>query len=99
MGTLDNFVNKAKDLASIAKNKTEETIEVSKLKLQRQTAKNDIEKIKTKLGSIVYQAQKSSDVDFTDQINECIKEIDSIYETISSLNNEIKAFSDDDNEE
>ena len=95
MGAFDNFMSKAKDVAMAAGKKTEETIEISKLKMQRSTAKGDIEKIKTRLGAIVYQSKKS-DVDYTDQINECVKEIDSIYATIDSLNQEIKKYSDDD---
>lgn len=98
MGAFDNFMSKAKDVAMAAGKKTEETIEISKLKMQRSAAKGDIEKIKTRLGAIVYQSKKS-DVDYTDQINECIKEIDSIYATIESLNKEIEKFSSEDDDE
>ncbi|MEG1448530.1 MAG: hypothetical protein RSC41_04280 [Oscillospiraceae bacterium] len=88
MSVLDDFLNKAKDVASVAGKKTEEAIEVSKLKMQRSSLKGDCEKLKTKLGSIVYQSNKSQ-IDYTDQIDECIKEIDTVLSQIDRLDSEI----------
>lgn len=88
MSVFDEFLNKAKDVASVAGKKTEEAIEVSKLKMQRSSLKADLEKLKTKLGSIVYQSKKSQ-IDYTDQIDECIKEIDTVLNQVERLDNEI----------
>lgn len=88
MSVFDNFINKAKDVASVAGRKTEEAIEVSKLKMQRSSLKGEGEKLKTKLGSIVYQSKKSQ-LDYSDQIDDCIKEIDEVLAQIERLDTEI----------
>ena len=58
MNSFDQFLNKAKEVADVAAQKTGEVLEVSKLKLQEVKLNNEINKAFCELGSLYYNSIK-----------------------------------------
>ncbi len=60
MGLFDGVISKAKDVAKMATNKTEEVVGVSKLKLKSMNINSQIKKTFEELGSAVYSMNKKN---------------------------------------
>ena len=91
--TVDNFMDKARDVADAAGRKTSEIIEVSKLKVQCISINNKIKAVYEKLGSTVYSFKKSdySNDELVDsmveEIDELLAELDEVSEKIANIKN------------
>ena len=88
MNGFDEFLYKAKTLATAAGKKTGEVVEVSKLKLQAVQINSDIQKAYERLGSIQYEHEKTG-ADNSDLVKVCISEIDALLAELSDLNDRI----------
>ncbi len=77
MATIDDVVDRAKDLAGIAEKKAEKVVELSKLKIRVSQLNSDIKKAYEKLGSAVYHMKKA---DYKDEelISSVAEEIDDL---------------------
>lgn len=83
MSTFDNFLNKAKEVADAAAQKTGEVLEVSKLKLQEVKLTNSINKAYCELGSLYFNSVKFGGNN--EQINACIAEIEGLLQQQAEL--------------
>ena len=85
---LDDLINSAKNLVDIAGKKTDNVVEVSKLKYQCVQMSADLKSLYEKLGNAVYTMVKS---DFSNKelMDSLIEEIDSLKERIDQVNQEI----------
>ena len=88
MGTIDNLIIKAKDLASAAGSKAQEVAEQTKVRVQAAQLKNDIDANYLKLGEIIYELRKSG-AENEELINMCIEEISSQLEELDELNSKL----------
>lgn len=93
MNTFDDFIEKARDVCSVAGKKTGEVVEISKLKLECVKLNSEIKKLYEKLGSTVYSMMKSSYENqtvidsLTEEIDENLAELADLNERISDLKN------------
>ncbi len=85
MGTFDNFLSKAKNVANVAGKKTGEMVEISKIKLQLIQLNGDVEKVYQRIGQLVYQ-QHSVGVENGTVIEAAISEIDGLLAQIAEVN-------------
>ena len=85
---LDDLINSAKNLVDIAGKKTDNVVEVSKLKYQCVQMSAELKSLYEKLGNAVYTMVKS---DFSNKelMDSLIEEIDSLKERIDQVNQEI----------
>ena len=85
---LDDLINSAKNLVDIAGKKTDNVVEVSKLKYQCVQMSAELKSLDEKLGNAVYTMVKS---DFSNKelMDSLIEEIDSLKERIDQVNQEI----------
>ena len=88
MGTIDNLIIKAKDLASAAGSKAQEVAEQTKVRVQAAQLKNDVDANYMKLGEIVYELKKSG-AENEELVNMCIEEISSQLEELDELNSKL----------
>ena len=77
MSRFDDLLLKAKTVANAAGKKTGELVEVSKLKLEAVQINSDIQKAYERLGSVVYEQEKTG-ADNNDLIALCVSEIDGL---------------------
>lgn len=85
---LDDILYRAKNVADVAGKKTDEVINLSKLKYQVKQTQWDMEKAYAKLGAFVYESKKS-DEDFTELISLAVSEIDLLCEKLDGLEQQI----------
>ena len=83
-----NFLDKAKELVGITGQKTEEVINVQKLRFSAASVTNKISKNYENLGKLYYQS-KVSGKDETENLTPIIEEIDKLTEELESLKNQI----------
>ncbi len=88
MSRFDDLLLKAKTVANAAGKKTGELVEVSKLKLEAVQINSDIQKAYERLGSVVYEQEKTG-ADNNDLIALCVSEIDGLLVELSDLNAKI----------
>ena len=88
MSRFDDLLPKAKTVANAAGKKTGELVEVSKLKLEAVQINSDIQKAYERLGSVVYEQEKTG-ADNNDLIALCVSEIDGLLVELSDLNAKI----------
>ena len=88
MGKLDEVLAKAKDLAKVAGNKTEEVVELTRLKIQASQLRGDIDANYLKLGEIIYELNKAG-TENEELISMCIAEIESQRTELAELTNRI----------
>lgn len=84
MSTFDRFMNKAKDVADIAAHKTNEVVEISKLKIQALKLNNNIAKAYEELGSAYYNHVKFNGN--SEMLHNCVAEIDRLLKEQEALN-------------
>lgn len=88
MGTFDELFLKAKDLARAAGNKTEEVVEMTRLKMQVSQLRNEIDANYQKLGEITYELTRAG-AQNAELINMCIAEIESQNKDLDELNDKL----------
>ncbi|MBP0963075.1 MAG: zinc-ribbon domain-containing protein, partial [Oscillospiraceae bacterium] len=86
MNTFDSFMNKAREVADAAAQKTGEVLEVSKLKLQEVKLTNDINKAFCELGSLYYNSVKFGGGN-EEQMNAAIARLDKMMQEQDELKN------------
>lgn len=84
----DHLMNKARDLAGMAGKKTEEVLEVSKLKYSCVQLNNEIQHSYEKLGAFTYKFQKTGEEN-PELVEMCVKEIDGLLEKLRELTERI----------
>lgn len=88
MGFVDELLDKAKYVAAKAGEKTNELVEVSRLKLACVGLSTNLEKQYQKLGHIVYDMVKSEEND-EEAVFQCVDEIDQILAEMQEINGKI----------
>ena len=88
MGTFDDLLIKAKDLASAAGSKAQNVAELTKLRLQAAQLRADLDANYLKLGEIIYELQKAG-AENKDLIDMCIAELESQNIELDELNAKI----------
>lgn len=88
---VDEFIFMAKNAADVASKKTNEVVEVNKIRYQMKQVEWEIEKAYAKLGAIVYESKKSAD-NFDEIIGLAISEIDDLKERYESFSERIRAY-------
>jgi len=83
MSTFDRFMNKAKDVADVAVHKTNEVVEISKLKIQALKLNNSISKAYEELGSVYYNHVKFNGS--SEMLHNCVAEIDRLLKEHEAL--------------
>ncbi|MCI8350552.1 MAG: hypothetical protein HFJ86_05205 [Oscillospiraceae bacterium] len=88
MGFVDELLDKAKYVAAKAGEKTNELVEVSRLKLACVGLNTNLEKQYQKLGHIVYDMVKSEENN-EEAVFQCVDEIDQIMAEMQEINGKI----------
>ncbi|WP_077533694.1 zinc ribbon domain-containing protein [Massiliimalia massiliensis] len=86
---MDEVFEKAKDAVNIAAKKTEEVVNISKLKLETVKVNNEIKSLYEKLGRSVYQSRGKSGNSNEDTVHSLCEEIDELLSKLDALNKEI----------
>lgn len=84
----DHLVNKAKGLADMAGRKTEEMLEISKLKYNCVQLNNEIQRSYEKLGAFAYKFHKTGEEN-PELVEMCVNEIDTLLEKLRELTERI----------
>ncbi len=88
MGTFDELLAKAKELAKAAGNKTEEVVGLTKLRMQAAQLRSEIDSNYMKLGEIIYELSKAG-TENQELVNMCIAELEVQQEELAKLNEKI----------
>ena len=91
MSAVDNFIFKAKQVASIATQKTGEAVEISKLRLRVAQTNSLIQSTYERIGTLIYEQEKTG-ASNTEPVAECVAEIDSLLVTLGDINERISAL-------
>ncbi len=90
MSLLKNLGNKAMSTAKVVGNKSQEMMEVGKLKIQINQLESDITKLKTEIGEIVYDSHANEQVLDEEQIVSLCNSIYAKYSEIEGLKDKIQ---------
>lgn len=82
INSLNSLLDKAMSVANVAGKKTEEMVEVSKLKLQEVSLNADLQNCYERIGSLVYRSRKSG-LDNEAEITEIIAQVDALLEELA----------------
>lgn len=88
MGTFEDIISKAKNVADAAGKKTGEMVEITKLRLSVSDAESKLNREFAELGERVYKAAKEQ-TDVTEYVNEKSAKIDGTYAEIVGLKEKI----------
>jgi uncharacterized coiled-coil DUF342 family protein len=88
MSSFDRFLNRAKDVADIAAQRTNEVVEISKLKIQALRLSNSIAKAYEELGSVYYNHVKYNGN--SEILHNCVTEIDRLLKEQDELNQALR---------
>ena len=91
MGTLDDIINKAKDVANDLGHRANDVVEVSKLRLSVVSLGSDIDKVYQKLGLMIYEMVKAGTSN-QELVNGCVAEIDALKAKLEEVNQKIDAL-------
>lgn len=95
MGFLDDVISTTKNVAATAGKKTDEAVQLSKLKIKESQLNGDIKNKYEKLGEMIYQMAKSETKDdnafalMVSEIDDCFARLSEISEKIDVLRGEI----------
>ena len=95
---LDDVIFKARVAADVAGKKTNEVVEIGKLKYKAKQVSWEIEKSYAKLGALVYEARKSGE-EFEDVILLAVEELDSLNEKLDKLEEKLAYMKTDEYKE
>lgn len=90
MSLLKNLGNKAMSTAKVVGSKSQEMMEVGKLKIQINQLEGDITKLKTEIGEIVYDSHANEQVLNEEQIVSLCDNIYAKYSEIEELKEKIQ---------
>ena len=88
MSIFDNIYDSLKSAAEVAAKKTEQTVEISKLKFEIAKVKAETDKKYMELGELVYKACKG-DSKAQENTTAIIKEIDELFRKVKALLKEL----------
>ncbi len=92
MSFLKNVGEKAKEAASAAANKSQDMVEVGKIKVKISNLEGDVKKLKAKIGDATYTAYSQGKEMPLDEIEKMHKEIDDKLGMIQALNEEVESI-------
>lgn len=84
LNSLNSLLDKAMSVANVAGKKTEEMVEVSKLKLQEVSLNADLQNCYERIGSLVYRSRKSG-LDNEAEITEIISQVDDLLQELAQI--------------
>lgn len=84
MSFLDDVINTTKTVAATAGKKTDEAVQLSKLKVKSVQVNNEIKSKFEKLGALIYQMAKS-DEKHNEEFDSIIAEIDECYDKLAEI--------------
>ncbi len=85
MSNFDSFIDKAREVADVAVQKTGEIVEISKVRLQAIKINHNIQRAYERLGSIYYDSVKFG-ADSQELLDGCVREIDELLIELEKLN-------------
>lgn len=88
MGIFEDLLASAKNAVDVAGQKTDNVVEITKLKYQCVQLTNELKSLYEKLGSAVYSMKKAA-YQNNDLMDSLIEEIDEIKERIKEVNDQI----------
>ena len=88
MSVFDEFIDKAKDVADVAGKKTEEFVELSKLRIKASQLRNNVQDEYQKLGGAVYNMKKA-DYENPTLIDSVVVDIDSLLQQLGEVEQKI----------
>lgn len=92
MSFLKNLGEKAKGAANVVGSKSQEMVEIGKLKMSISSTESDIKKLKMEIGELVYDAHAKSQefpIELLEKIN---SDIDEKFNQIKTLNEQIASI-------
>ncbi|SHJ34007.1 hypothetical protein [Lutispora thermophila] len=95
MSLLKDLGNKALNTAKAVGNKSQDMMEIGKLKLQIAQIEGEIKKLKTEMGDMVYNAYANGLESPNDQIASICDSIKAKYDEIEELNVKIQQVQND----
>ncbi len=84
MGTFEDVLCKARNVAETAGKKTSDFVEVTKLKMEMADTELEITSILEGLGRLVYDGKKAGE-DVTSMVDECVAKVDDQYAKLDVL--------------
>lgn len=95
MSLLKNLGNKALNTAKVVGNKSQDMMEIGKLKLQISQAEGEIKKLKAEIGEVVYNAYANGLGSPSDQVVSLCESINAKYAEIEELKIKIQQVQND----
>jgi len=90
MSFLKDIGSKAKEAATVVGAKSQDMVEVGKLKMKITGIEGDIKKLKTEIGDLTYAAHVKSEEFSMEEIEKIHEDIDSKLEEIEALKESIE---------
>lgn len=84
MGTFEDVLCKARNVAESAGKKTSDFVEVTKLKMEMADTEREISSILEGLGRLVYDGKKAGE-DVSSMVDECVAKVDDQYAKLDAL--------------
>lgn len=84
MGTFEDVLCKARNVAESAGKKTTDFVEVTKLKMEMADTEREISSILEGLGRLVYDGKKAGE-DVSSMVDECVAKVDEQYAKLEAL--------------
>ena len=84
MGTFEDVLCKARNVAESAGKKTSDFVEVTKLKMEMADTEREITSILEGLGRLVYDGKKAGE-DVSSMVDECVAKVDDQYAKLDAL--------------
>lgn len=95
MSLFKNLGNKALNTAKVVGNKSQDMMEIGKLKLQISQAEGEIKKLKAEIGEVVYNAYANGLGSPSDQVVSLCESINAKYAEIEELKIKIQQVQND----
>lgn len=90
MASIEDVLNKAKDVAEAAGKKTEELVEIGKMKMEISRLEKEITSIMEGLGRLMYNNRKEN-ADITEQTVACMERADELNARVAELRDKVAA--------
>lgn len=88
MGTFEDFLNKARDAAEAAGKKTNEFLDITKVKLEISRLEKELAATYEGLGRLAYDAKKGSE-DQAELMDSCVEHIDELTAQLDTLQQKV----------
>lgn len=90
MASVEDVLNKAKDVADAVGKKTEELVEIGKMKMEISRLEKEISIIMEGLGRLMYNNREEK-ADITEQTTACMEQADELNARVAELRNKVAA--------